>query len=160
MKIFFLLVGMALVTGCGGSGGSSGGGHDAPYLPSLNAFHLVDSYGESSEDAADPDLVLSPYIHGGQFEVYWYADNLHDYTIELRINDAPRLSGSRLISSDYCGIDLECDLEGIQFCEYHADFSMSCDPPGTANPNQYITYFDDLIVTVPETLYPLARITS
>lgn len=151
--LLFVLSIIGLLAGCGG-GGSSGGGaeHDTHYPPRLDAFHLVDSYGDSSEDGA-PYLGLNPYIDGGQFEVYWYADNVHDYTIELRINDAPTLSGSRLISSDYCGVDLDCDREGIQFCEYYADFSMSCDPPGTANPNQYITYFDDLVFTLPETLY-------
>ncbi|MEX1034254.1 MAG: hypothetical protein WDZ30_12895 [Cellvibrionaceae bacterium] len=148
-----IIVGFTLA-GCrseSDSGGSSS--HDPHYYPRLDAFHLVDSYGNSTEDDIDPFLVLDPFIDSGLFEFYWYADNLHDYTIEFRINDAPRLGGSRLISSDYCGIDLACDLDGIQFCQYYADFSMSCDPPDTANPNQYITYFDDLIETVPQTMY-------
>lgn len=151
LPLLVVLAGVLLLAGCRIEGSSS---DSRPhYYPSLEAFHLVDSYGNSTEDDRDPFLVIDPYIDNGEFEIYWYADNLHDYTVEFRISDAPRLRGSRLISNDYCGIDLDCDLDGIQFCRYYTDFSMSCDPPGTQHPNQHITYFDDLIVTVPQTMY-------
>lgn len=77
---------------------------------------------------------------------------MDDYTIELRINDRPDFTGSRLISSDYCGPGLECDREGIQFCDYFADFSLSCAPPSAAAPR---VYFDDMVVALPETLFLL-----
>lgn len=148
--LLFALIAVASTAGCRVESSSS---HATPYRPSLEAFHVVDSYGTSTEDEIDPVLRLNPYIDGGQFEFYWYADNVDDYTIEFRINDVPSIRGSRLVSSDYCGIDLDCDLEGIQFCEYYADFSMSCDPPGTKEPNKYVTHFDDLVFSLPETLY-------
>jgi hypothetical protein len=157
MKTTGLLLGVMvlLIAGCGGGGG--GGDHHEPppphVPPVLEEFHVIDSYGVDSQDYIDPLLALNPYIDGGQFEVYWYADNVDDYTLELRINDVPYLNGSRLISTDYCGPGLDCDLDGIQFCEYYADFSMSCDPPGVENPNQYVTDFHDLIYTVPQTMY-------
>jgi len=149
------LVLAVLLAGCGGSGG--GGGEHVfiePYdPPSLEAFHVVDSLGQSSEDLGNPQLILNPYIDNGQFEVYWDAFSSDDYSVEIRINDVPFIEGSRFVSSDYCGIDLDCDQSGIQFCEYYADFSMSCDPPGTTNPNQGFTRFDDMILTVPQPMY-------
>lgn len=152
--IFGLII-TAFLVGCGGGGG--GGGEDVfiePYdPPSLEAFHVVDSLGQSSEDIGNPILFLNPYIDNGQFEVYWDAFSVGDYSVEIRINDVPFIEGSRFVSSDYCGIDLDCDQSGIQFCEYYADFSMSCDPPGTVNPNQGIVRFDDMISTVPQSMY-------
>jgi hypothetical protein len=156
MKItgFWLPITCAVLSGCGGGSGSSG--HHPPepvhYPPGLNAFHLVDSYGTSSEDHPHSDLVLNPYVDSGQFEFYWYADNVDDYTIELRINDRPDVYGSRLVSNDYCGPGLDCDLEGIQFCDYFADFSLSCAPPGTTTGASRV-YFDDMVYVVPERLY-------
>ncbi|GAB1263860.1 hypothetical protein [Aurantivibrio infirmus] len=157
MKTASAVLGLLLVsviTGCGGGGGSSDEVFVVPYNPpSLEAFHVVDSLGVSSEDFIDPFLVLNPYIDGGQFEIYWDVLNEYDYSVELRINDVPFIEGSRFVSSDYCGIGLDCDLSGIQFCEYYADFSMSCDPPGTNNPNQTVVRFDDMISTVPQDMY-------
>jgi hypothetical protein len=149
---FWLLATAVLLSGCGG--GSGGGNHHHPepvhYPPGLDAFHLVDSYGISSEDFPDSELALNPYLDSGQFEFYWYADNVDDYTIELRINDHPDLVGSRLISSDYCGPGLDCDRDGIQFCEYFSDFSISCAPPSATSPR---VYFDDMVLALPEKLF-------
>ncbi|MCW8195145.1 hypothetical protein F6455_10140 [Proteobacteria bacterium 005FR1] len=146
---------VVLLSGCGGGGSGSGSGSDhhhepVHYPPELDAFHVVDSYGVSSEDSPHSQLVLNPYVDGGQFEIYWYATNMDDYTIELRINDRPDFAGSRLISSDYCGPGLDCDRDGIQFCEYFADFSMSCAPPSATSTR---VYFDDMVYALPEQLF-------
>lgn len=148
-RIALVVVSLMMLSACNEQSGSS----HHHYPPDLEAFHVVDSYGISSEDPGYTLLTIDPYIADGQFELYWYTDGLHDYTVEFRINDRPVLPGSRLISSDYCGARLDCDLDGIQYCRYYTDFSMSCDPSGTANPNKYVTYFDDMIRAIPQRMY-------
>jgi hypothetical protein len=151
---FLLLLICGLLSGCGAGGGSGSNPPPPPvhYPPGLDAFHLVDSYGISSEDFPHSEMILNPYLDGGQFEFYWYADNIDDYTIELRINDVPDFYSSRLVSSDYCGPGLDCDRDGIQFCEYFADFSLSCAAPGAGTGSSRV-YFDDMVYAVPETLF-------
>lgn len=150
---FWLLMSCAALSGCGAGSGGKDHHHPEPlhYPPGLDAFHVVDSYGVSSEEHPHSELVLNPYRDSGQFEIFWYADNMDDYTIELRINDSPEFYGSRLISSDYCGPGLDCDRDGIQFCDYFADFSVSCTAPGTTASTR--VYFDDLISALPERLF-------
>ncbi|GAB1256896.1 hypothetical protein NBRC116494_13980 [Aurantivibrio plasticivorans] len=126
--------------------------------PRLDAFHLVDSYGVSSEESPNSDLVLNPYLYNGEFEVFWDVTSERDYAVEIRLNDQPTYENSRLISTDYCGTALECESTGLQFCNYYSDFSMSCDPPNTINPGQYVTFFEDWVYQLPQQLYMLVDV--
>jgi hypothetical protein len=149
LTIFAALV---LITGCRAS--YSDDDRTAP--PELEAFHMVDSYGVSTDEDPFTQLRLSPYMDSGLFEVFWYVNNEEDYTVEMSINDQPSLAGRIVVAEDYCGPGLECDLDGIQFCEYNPDFSISCDPPSEDFPGRTLTYFDELIDLsrpLPQTLY-------
>lgn len=149
------------LTACGSGGDSHHHNDDVVivhYPPELHSFQLVDSYGFNSDD--DPNVIpaLSPFVDGGLFEVYWDVHAMDDYTVELRINDRPSFVNSRLVSNDYCGAGLSCDLEGALWCEYNKDFSLTCDPPEVENPGVYRTYVDDWIFELPQRLYFLLEV--
>ena len=150
--VYFTVFAVAvLLTGC--RAGHSTDHHDHHNPPVLEAFHMVDSYGVASDQDPFTQLTLNPYLDSGLFELFWYVDNEDDYTVEISINDQPQLFGRRVLAEEYCGPGLECDLDGLEFCEYNADFSISCDPPSEPLPGQTVTYFDDMIVTIPQTMY-------
>lgn len=142
---------IALLGGCRAS--YSGGDRHNP--PELEAFHMVDSYGVATDEDPITQLRLNPFMDSGLFEAFWFVDNEDDYFVELSVNNQPQLSGRRLIGEDFCGPGLECDRDGVLFCEYNADFSISCDPPSEQFPGQTLTYFDDMIDinNLPQTLY-------
>jgi len=142
---------VAAISGCRATYDDHTDYHPAP--PELEGFHMVDSYGVSSFENPFVDLALNPYIDSGLFEIFWDVNNESDYTVVISINDIPSLAGGRVIGTDYCGPGLDCDFEGVQFCEYNADFSISCDPPSEEFPGRTLTYFDDLIETIPQTMY-------
>ena len=164
--IFILLLAVIFAAGC--KGGVHGdvyveddhhhdSGSPADTWPYLLDFHIIDSYGISTEDDYYHTPELDPYEAEGIFDVYWDADVVNDYIVEYRINDIPAIDGSRLIDAELCGIGLPCDLQGWQICQYNADFSMSCDVSTQAyediNSTYDPLYFDDLVSALPETLY-------
>lgn len=155
MKKFSLLMltGIAiLATGCGG-GTTHVYEEPAPreYVPYLEEFHIVDSYGDDTYDYTNPSPALNPDIDNGFFEIYWFVDSREDYIVNYRINNSPYIDDSLLINSDFCGEGLACDQDGLQFCQYIPDFYIACE----SNDSDVLYEVDivDLIDTVPQTLY-------
>jgi len=158
-------------TGCGGGhgdvhvdSGHSGPhhGHEADYWPYLLDFHIIDSFGISTEDDPTSASELDPYEDEGLFDIYWDVDAVNDYIVEYRINDAPVIEGSRLIDAELCGIDLPCDEQGWQLCQYKPEFSMSCDVATQAYVDVNSTYnplqFADMVGPLPQLLYFVVQI--
>jgi len=122
-------------------------------IPELQDFYLVDSYGHSNEAAHNQALAISPYENNGLFEVYWYTLASADYWVEFYVNDAPDLTGSEYIASELCGMGLECEEDGIQFCQYTSDLYLSCDTG-----EQHDADVSQLIYTLPQTLYFIVQV--
>lgn len=130
LSAILILLPLLLVTGCGG-GSSSRVVEPVPenYVPELLLFDLVDSYGDESADygyeyeyeIADESV----------FDVFWEANSLEDYTVNLYLNDASDPRGGILIHSQICGAGRRCDQGGGWICDYFDD-SMSCDDSGVA----------------------------
>jgi len=152
--VLLALASLAL-SACGGGGGGDDHHPVQPVVPppALIGFDVVDSYGVDSAAHVDPLLRLNPYEDSGQFEIYWDADNADDYTVQLRVNEGPYLAGSRLISEAWCGPGLDCDLQGVFFCDYYADFSFSCGQPGSEPIDWPITRVDDMVFELPQRLH-------
>jgi hypothetical protein len=123
-RITLLTLALTLVA-CGGEAVYVEAPHQDP-RPSLIAFHMVDSYGASTEDYFYPELYLSPYRYSGLFELYWYAGRSRDYYVEFYVNDRASINGALFIDDDLCGPGLPCDTYGSQICLYTADFTLSC----------------------------------
>ena len=159
-RIFIVLIfAMLILSGC-----RSGGYHEVRATPPpqrdskpyLEEFHIIDSFGNDTYDFAVPSPVIDPYVDDGLFEVYWFVDSLEDYIVEYRINNAPFVEDSRIINSDICGIGLTCDQDGLQYCQYYPDFSITCE---TNDSNQtYVVDVSDMIETVPQTLYLILQV--
>ena len=153
------LLGMVIVmTGCR-SGSHGHYYNDIPstnYVPYLEEFNMVDSYGEDTYDYLYPAPAISPYVDNGLFEVYWFVDSVEDYIVEYRINTSPSVEDSRLINSDICGAGLACDQDGLQFCQYFDDFTITCD--SNDNNDFYLIDISDMIFTVPQTLYLILQV--
>ena len=128
--------------------------------PELLAFHMVDSFGVDSEIEPLTQLTLNPFRDSGLFEVFWDVDNEDDYFVEMSINDRPSLNGRVSIIEELCGPGLECDLFGEFFCEYNAEYSISCDLPSEEFPGQFPVLFDDLIIDLgePQRMYFILEI--
>lgn len=173
--IFVLIIAVIFMAGC--KGGVNGEVyiedthyHQEPanthsgtsYLPWLNSFNVVDSYGNSTENSGSYVPEFDPYIDDGFFEVYWDVDAVRDYIVEYRINDIPDVLGSRLIDAELCGWGLACDETGYQFCQYNPDFTVSCDvvTPAYTDVNSiaYPLDFSDMVYDLPETLYLVIQI--
>ena len=126
-----------------------------PSPPYLANFHIVDTYGIDTQFDVFTPLFLSPYINAGKFEVSWYVDSEVDYNIELRINNTASLAGSRLISTDYCTAGGYCDSHNYQYCDYRADFSITCETP---NGFTDTVGFGDMLVTVPQPMHLIFQV--
>lgn len=141
-----------VMMGCGGSSGRE----PVPepqrnYIPELNYYGLVDSYGTDTS-YSNAELVLDPYLDYGVFEAYWEVNSLEDYRINFYVNNYSDLKDSTLLHTQRCGAGLTCDQDGAVFCEYNADFTMSCDVNGELQDVGYL--FDE----VPTTLFLLMEV--
>lgn len=166
IKPLFVICTFLLITACGGGTRVVSPPHvdvivDHP--PELEEFHILDSFLVSTEDRDFTETLIDPYTDNGVFDIYWYVDSEYDYIVEYFINDIPSMAGSRFIDAELCGVGLPCDnYEGAGFCQYYTDFSISCavetpaysDVDSIAEP----VYIDDLIVTVPQTLYFILQV--
>lgn len=122
------------------------------HRPELRAFHLIDSFGVSTEDEYDPELVIDPYYDDGLFEIFWNVSSAHDYRVEYRVNDTPDISGSQLVYTERCGAGRECDQSGLRLCQYYTDYAMAC------GMDDEVTYVEHLIYEVPQILYSIVRV--
>ena len=94
--------------------------------PQLQQFHVVDSYGYSTDDRYVSSSAIDPYVNDGLFEVYWYARSFYDYWVTVSINRYDHLAGGIILSEELCGYDYSCDYDGMQLCEYNSDGTMGC----------------------------------
>lgn len=155
--LFAIVLWSALLAGCGGGTGVQVNNHQPEpngrdYIPVLRAFHLIDSYGVSTEEDYFAELVLDPYYDAGLFEIDWRVDSLEDYLVEFRINDRPELAGSRRIYSETCGAGLNCDLGAIRLCQYYSDLTMACGLDET------VTDISHMIYTLPQEVYAVLQV--
>ncbi len=159
-KILLILPAFGALAGCGAEHAYHDGHSDyyeqprevqvrAPelYKPSLQDFHMVDSYGTDSGSSSDA-LAIDPYTDEGMFEVYWFVDSWDDYWVEFYISDNPSMDGAEYIASQMCGVGLDCNEDGMQFCQYSADMYLSCDTG-----EQHSADLSPLIYAFPQTLY-------
>lgn len=146
------------LSACGGTTyhysdeGSDHGHIDPPYLTD---FHIVDTYGTNTEFEPGLELALSPYANLGEFEVYWNVVGDEDYFVELRFNDVPSTSGSRLISSDLCGPGLYCHSHQYQYCDYSSDFYIDCE---NASGDWQGDYIGDWVHSIPQYAYLVLQV--
>lgn len=160
-----LLVGLTIIllttglSACGGAGYhySDDGSHHDGYIdpPYLTDFHIIDTYGINTEFEPGLELALSPYANLGEFEVYWNIVSDEDYFVELRFNDVPSTSGSRLISSDLCGPGLYCDNHQYQYCDYSSDFYIDCE---NASGDWQGDYIGDWVHSIPQYAYLVLQV--
>lgn len=92
----------------------------------LDAFHIIDSDGVSSEFVSDGALHINPEVSHGQFEFYWYASSFDDYWVALSVNTHPGVRGAVYVAEDYCGPGLSCDESGLHVCEITTDYYLGC----------------------------------
>lgn len=168
MKIIttlLIICSFLFITGCGGTHVVSAAHTNQPvyYPPELEEFHILDSMLVSTADSDFTETIIDPYIDDGIFDIYWYVNSDADYIVEYFINDIPSMNGSRFIDAEFCGVGLPCDnYEGAGFCQYYTDFSISCsvETPAYTDVNSILepVYFNDLIVTVPQTMYFILQV--
>lgn len=154
MKIFYqslLLVALLSLIGCGGSTAVVVEPPPINYTPELRSFDMLDSYDIDTRYDNTTALALSPYYYGGHFDVYWRANSLEDYIVELRINDRPSPNNSFLIHSEWCGEGLWCDQSGTLMCEYTTDFALACE-------GESLVDVSPLFPQVPEQLYLILQV--
>lgn len=130
-----------------------------PPIPQLEDFHIVDSYGNSTEDNANTETVLNPDLDQGIFEIYWRATSFYDYWVTVAINDRPSMRGSYILSTERCGPDFSCDYDGLQVCTYDADDTMGCGADLTEAENNQVG-IEDLLFEIPEYLYLILEVCS
>lgn len=139
------------ISGCGDDSVAADPHHDN-YVPELQVFDLVDSYGTDTARAGHPPLALTPYLYDGVFDVYWEVDSLEDYTVTLSINDRPTLTNSLVIHSQVCGEGRRCDQGGNWICELTED-PVTTDPYMSCDGSVFQQNIYPLIVKYPQQVY-------
>lgn len=122
----------------------------APEAPQLQAFEVIDSYGDSSRFVTP---ILDPVVDEGLFEIYWYADSFYDYWVTVSINDQPSMAGSIILSEELCGYNHSCDYDGMQWCTYDGDFFYMGCGADLYEMDRNMTDIVDLVWDLPEDLY-------
>lgn len=120
---------LALVlTACGGSGGGVVHVVDRPvnYTPELRSFDLLDSYDVDTRYDDHTPLALNPYAYEGLFDIFWRANSLEDFRLQVLVSDEPHPDDALLIYSERCGAGRQCDQGGSLICEYTPHFTMGC----------------------------------
>lgn len=160
-NLFLIIIAGIIITACGAEGSVSvhdgHHGNDPVVVddePALYEFHLVDTYGVNTEFDND-ELALSPYVNGGEFEVFWDVGSDSDYFVEIRFNTEPTTDRSRLISSEFCGPGLYCDSHQYQFCDYTSGFDIRCETSDGELQNEYI---GDLLSVVPQEAFIIFQV--
>ena len=119
--------------------------------PNLVGFDIVDSYGVDTAQSRAP-LIIDPYIYNGLFDIFWRANSLDDYRVNVRINSVADTYNSILIYSDICGAGHACDQGGSLVCEYTTDFYLSC------NNARHPADIASLMKRVPQDLYLILEV--
>jgi hypothetical protein len=156
LSLAVLTLGVFLLVGCGGSGRSAGVVYaDNPppvnYTPELYSFDLFDSYDVDTRVDSVTPLALSPFYYEGLFDIFWQANSLENYHLELRLNDRPSSYNSLLIHHEICGEGLWCDQAGSLICEYTSDLFMACE-------SEPLVDVSPLIQTLPQELYLILQV--
>lgn len=120
--------------------------------PELYEFNLIDSFGTNSGVNHIDPLELDPYIDDGLFDIDWYVESHHDYTVLLGLNDRPVMDGAIIIGSEYCRSGLACDELGIFICRYTLDYQMGCGA-GIREANRNLAPIDYFIFYEPQDLF-------
>jgi hypothetical protein len=118
--------------------------------PELQRFDIIDTYGNNSEFDPLNSLAISPYVNGGEFELFWDINSHQGYYTDLRINTRATLSGSQLVFSSYCDPDFPCHRNQALYCEYQSDFDVICEDSFGDIQRANIAH---LISQIPERLY-------
>ena len=140
------LLSLALLSACHYEGYYEHSNQDYPIVQ----FDMIDTDGTNSSFASVYDLNISPYVNGGQFELYWETLPYNDYSVEVRVNTWPSLVGSQLIYTDICGSGYFCDETPILYCDYQVDFDIACE--GFFG-NPQIANVGHLLTDIPQRLY-------
>lgn len=154
LTLIGLVIGLGVLTGCGGSTSTAVYvERPAPvnYTPELYSFDIFDSYDVDTRIDSVTPLALSPYYYDGLFDIFWRANSLEDYHLELRLNDRPTSQGSLLIHHEICGAGLWCDQGGSLICEYTADLFMACE----AEP---LVDISPLLYRLPQEMYLIMQV--
>lgn len=149
MKLFSFSLLLSMLLGLSACGGSRAVDHPEDYVPELQYFDMIDSYGVDTALTPRAELRLSPFEYGGLFEVFWQVYSLEDYSVTLKVGASPFIDNSIAVHSEVCGEGEWCDQLGSMVCEYTEDFYLSCD-----NANQLtdlVPLFSD--APMPQTLY-------
>ena len=153
-KKLLLIVFTALISLMGCSGESSESSETVIVVsepdPELRQFDMVDTYGTNSEFEPVSNLAVSPFIQGGEFELFWNIHSHFDYYVDFRINTSPTLSGSQLVFSDYCDSLFSCHDYQYLYCDYQSDFDIVCE---NYLGETQVAYIGDYIERIPQTLY-------
>ena len=128
MQKLWIVVCFALVLGGCDSGGTSAGRDRPrePRSPVLTVLAVVDSYGTDSEEYFDEISQLDPRRNSGEFELYWFADAVSDYTAVARLSSDSTPGRGIIVGSFDCGPFELCDATGSAICRYTQDFQMGC----------------------------------
>jgi|GEM_PF-1891276 len=161
IKSFLVFASVIFLSACRATvsdGHYYGGHHNASYHdgpPAIRSFDIVDSYATNSAFEYGP-YAISPYINGGEFEVFWEVDrnNYAPYRVELFLNDRRRPYDGITLSSAWCDVGGEvCSSDlSYQYCEYDSDFTIRCDLP-ESNYSYGRKDVSVLFDSVPEDLY-------
>lgn len=149
-----LLLTTVVLTACHGDSCSTDCYDERPSRPQLYMANMVDTYNVNSEFDYE-HLALSPYVNRGEFEVFWDMHSDDDFFVELRVNDIDQSAGSRLITSDWCSPHSECYYNQYQYCDYSANFYLTCNSPTEVVQSEYI---GDLIYELPQDLYFIVQV--
>lgn len=144
----FIVFFCALLSACGGDEEEVRALNPAP---SLVSFDVVDSYGVDTANSRK-SLVIDPYINNGLFDVFWRANSLEDYRVNILINSTPDTRNSIRVYSEICGLGRACDQGGGVICEYTPDFYLSCN--NARNPTDIV----GLIKRVPQSAYLILEV--
>lgn len=143
------MVGVLLLTACGGAEDCYDCYSEPEPGPELYAFEMVDTYATNSEFESEP-LAISPYVNGGEFEVFWDLWSRGDYIVSLYVNSTNSHFGSVEVSTDWCSYSSQCHDYQYQYCHYSSDFYLGCE---ISSGGIHEAYIGDLISFVPQTLY-------
>lgn len=129
-------------------------GRDSGYdfVPNLRAFHVIDSYGISTELDPGEALVIDPYYDAGLFEIDWRVDSLEDYQVSFRVGEESNIARSTIVYSEICGEGLPCDQEAIRLCQYYSDLTMAC------GLDDRVTDISPEIHTLPQRVYAFIEV--
>lgn len=148
--IVFGAAGLVIALGLTGCNVEVSDSDDYVAKPAVYAFNMVDSYKTNSE-FEDEHLALSPYLYGGDFELFWDVGANQSYSLDIYVNDRPYLDNDAvLVSHDDCSTLNSCHREQYQYCEYSANMNMYCT---TASGDSQSGYIGHVVSQLPQDVY-------